>query len=277
VKRRTELRGRGANCRRRLAGRIDELRQFSLHARPHLGQRRQAAAGDIGEGLGRRLAAQRVLPGEQLVEHHPGRIHVALRPGTPTAGLLRRHVRDGTDDVAFGGERVPVQKPRDPEVHDLHVTATVQHHVLRLHIGVDDSLAVSEGQSIEELGPHSGHVAVAELANKLMQGFADHELPHQVAPLPVTEPVIERDDVGMGQGGGGLDLADHAARHAASLAHDLERDRFVELQVARLIDLGKAARPDVPNHLVAVAPVGIQGGGAVGWSGHGRLDLGRFG
>ena len=225
------------------------------------GRRPPATLPSVSAGVSPRSG---LLAGEQLVEHHAGRVHVALRPDAPAARLLRRHVGDRADDVAVGGERVAVQEPCDAEVHHLHVAVAVQHHVLGLHVAVDDALAVGEGQSFQQLGAHGGHVAVAELPDELVQRHAVDQLPDEVAPLAVAEPVVERDDVGMREGRGRLDLADDAARHAPALGDDLQRDGLVELQVAGLEDLGETAAADASHDLVAVAPVGVQRGRAVG-------------
>ena len=102
----------------------------------------------------------------------------------------------------------------DAEVHDLDVAVVVEHHVLRLDVAVHDALAVRVGERVEELDADGDHVPVAELVAELVERVAAHELPDEDAALAVGEPVVERDDVGVGERRGGLDLA-HDARAAA--------------------------------------------------------------
>ncbi len=90
-----------------------------------------------------------MLAGEQLVEHHAGRVHVAGRAHPPAGRLLGRHICDRADHIAVMGERVGVEQPRDAEIHHLDVPFAVEHHVLRLHVAMDDALTVREGEGLE--------------------------------------------------------------------------------------------------------------------------------
>jgi len=166
------------------------------------------------------------------------------------------------------GERVGVDEAGDAEVHHLDVAGGVQHHVLWLDVAVDDALAVGEREGVEQLDADRGDVPVAELAGQLVQRLAVHELPHQDAALAVAEPVVERHDVGVGESRGSLDLTDDAARHAAPLGDDLERDGLVEGDIERLVHVGEPAAADLADQLIAVAPVSVEGCGAVGRDGH---------
>ncbi len=57
--------------------------------------------------------------------------------------------------------------------------SSVQHHVLRLDVAVDDALAVRVGQRVEQLDADGDHVAVAELAGELVQRLAVDQLPDE--------------------------------------------------------------------------------------------------
>ena len=201
----------------RSAGRAAQARSIEVdHRRGQVGaelpQRRQPPGGDVAQRLGRGLPAQRVPPGQQLVQHHARRVHVAGRAHAAAGGLLRRHVGDSADDVAVLRQRVGVHEAGDAEVHDLDVAGVAQHHVLRLDVAVDDALAVGERQGVEQLRADGRHVVVAQAAVQPVERLALDELPHQHLTRAVAEPVVQGDDVGVRERGGGLDLARRCGR-----------------------------------------------------------------
>ncbi len=131
----------------------------------------------------------------------------------------------------------------------------VEHHVLGLDVAVDDALAVRVRERVEELHPDRDHVPVVQLVAQFVERVAADELPDEDAAFAVAEPVVERDDVGVVEGRGRLDLAHDARAERPAVGDDLQRDRLLERQVERLEDLGEAAAADLADQLVAVAPV----------------------
>ena len=274
VQRLAQVGRRRALGRPRRAGRVDQRDELAGQVRAQRRQRRQARGGDVGERLRRGVPAQRMSPGQQLVQHHAGGVDVAGRLDAAPGRLLRRHVGDGADHVAVAGERVRVHEVGDAEVHDLDVPPVVEHDVLGLDVAVDDALAVRVRERVEELHPDRDHIPVVQLVAQLVERVAADELPDEDAALIVREPVVERDDVGVVERRGRLDLAHDARAERPPVGDDLERDGLLQRQVVGLEDLGEPAAADLADQLVAVAPVLVIGGGALRGDGHSGTRFG---
>ena len=95
----------------------------------------------------RRLrVAERHLAEHHLVGHDPERVEVGPRPHLLRHRLLGRHVGGRADRGPGRGQElrgVPglVERAADPEVGDLHPALAGDHHVLRLHVAMDDPAA----------------------------------------------------------------------------------------------------------------------------------------
>ena len=68
-----------------------------------------------------------------------------------------------------------------------------------------------------------------------------------------------------------LDLTHHASRHAGPVGNHLECHRPLELAVVRLVHFGEATGAHLAHDLVALRPVYVEGGTAVGHDRHGSL------
>ena len=74
----------------------------------------------------RSVSGEREPAGEQLEEHHAGRVDVAARTGGPAGHLLRRHVRDRADErlvrhIIWDGARRPGPDGDRPAKRNLSV------------------------------------------------------------------------------------------------------------------------------------------------------------
>ena len=69
---------------------------------------------------GRHVGDERRLAGQHLVQDAPKRVDVRARVHRLPQRLLGRHVRGGAEHRRGLGERVAVERPRDPEVEHLH-------------------------------------------------------------------------------------------------------------------------------------------------------------
>jgi hypothetical protein len=101
----------------------------------------------------RGVAHVRLPAGEQLEEHHPGRVHVGACVGRPAGHLLGRQVRGGADDHPALGLARPGYQPGQPEVCDLDPPGVGEQHVLGLDVAVRDTGIVSGA----EPGQHPAH------------------------------------------------------------------------------------------------------------------------
>jgi hypothetical protein len=81
-------------------------------------------------------------PGHHLVEHGTQRVEVAARVGRATHRLLRRHVRDRTDQHPLLREPRLVERHREPEVAQLRGPVAREPDVSGLEIAMDDAEAV---------------------------------------------------------------------------------------------------------------------------------------
>ena len=118
---------------------------------------------DLGGGQGglahvlvrhrdRRLTAEGLTAGEQLVEDDAGRVEVGARVDGLALGLLRREVGGGAEDVRrLGDRRGRVRDgPGDAEVHHLDLPGIRHHHVARLDVAMDDTGAMGVLERLED-------------------------------------------------------------------------------------------------------------------------------
>ncbi len=133
-------------------------------------------------------------------------------------GLLRRHVRDGPQHLSglsdlprerLGVESVLRTEPGEAEVQHFHAPVVTQHDVAGLQVSVRDPLLVRGGDGV---GERDGDVedAIERPAgsrDELAERFPAHELhrdePHAAAVLDR----VDRDDIGVIDGGDGLRFA----------------------------------------------------------------------
>ena len=114
----------------------------------------QNARGDLG---GRR-AIERTMAGHHLVEHDPEAEDIRGWRDLAAADLFRRHVVEGAHDRA--GTRVDLSdgigtesraELGQPEIEDFRVAIRPDHHVLGLHVAMDDPRRMRGSQSGRDL------------------------------------------------------------------------------------------------------------------------------
>jgi hypothetical protein len=138
--------------------------------------------------------------------------------------------------------------PGETEVGDLDAPVVGEQDVLGLDVAVDDAGVVG----CAERGEHRLHdlqgLAGAEpalLPHQVTQGPARHVLHRQEHGAVVGALVVDGDDVGVGQPGGRLGLADEPGHELLVLGqlrmHHLDGDRAVEPAVQGEVDGGHAA------------------------------------
>src|SRR5579863_8121728 len=89
------------------------------------------------------------LASEDLVEHQPERVHVALRRDFAARELFGRHVR-GCAGAGVGAFDFRDQA-REAEIRDAHTTASIQHDVRGLQVTMYDSVLVCGSETSAQL------------------------------------------------------------------------------------------------------------------------------
>ncbi len=265
-----ERRERGEAARRRRAGgRLLERGGEGARRGPALGGRLGQAApqhrGERGRHLGRRGLRHRLLhvlhedghrgrprvghpAGEALERHHAEGVDVGGVVHLPPHGLLGGHVgRGALDEAGGGGDRRALEHLRDAEVGEVGAAGLVEQHVGRLHVPVDDPLAVRVVEGTGHVAQERRRLARGErrAPHPVGQGAAPHEAHGHPGP-PALDPVgVDRDDVGV------LQLRRDARLLAEALGEggvveelrgqDLQGHAAVERGVVRLVDGGHAA------------------------------------
>ena len=178
------------------------------------------------------------------------------------SGLLGAHVRRRPEDGAGLGE-VPALSRRahragDTEVRH-HGRAARQHDVLGLDVAVHHPVAVRVGQRARHLGGDAERVFLGQLflaRQAVAQGFPFDVRHDVIEEAGRGAGVVQRQDVGMLQPGGGLDLAQKplgAERRGELGVEDLDRHRSVVLQVLRQKHRRHAPTTQLPLDRVAVS------------------------
>jgi hypothetical protein len=184
--------------------------------------------------------------------------------------------------VDGGGQRLPVAAlgggPHQPEVGDLDRLAGEQD-VLRLDVEVGDAGVVGVvervGDRAEQLGGGL-RVQPALGVEQAAERLAADVLHHDPGQPSLLAGVVDGDDVGVGEPGGGPGLPPELLGEGAVAGQlrpgHLDRDRPVELAVVAPVDDRHAALGDAGDNLVPPPAEGsadeaVEGGGV---SGHER-------
>ena len=166
-----------------------------------------------GEGLPQWVDAR-----QRLVADERERVEISRGRHIPAARLLGRHVGGGADDVAGSRQRVglftSVDDPRDAEVGELGGGAAGSgprrdEDVRWFDISVDDALLMRVGQRSRNRDDDLQDLTIREAprCEKLMEGPPADELGDEVRPVVVDRGLVEGDDRGMHQAGGGARFA----------------------------------------------------------------------
>jgi hypothetical protein len=225
--------------------------------------------------LDRRIAAERHLPSQHLVEDDSDRVQVGGGGHRRPASLFRRQVLRRPHDRA-GLRHLGRPRARDAEVR--HLQPLADQDVVRLDIAVDDSVAMREAKRFEHLERVRDRMADGQRTareDQLLQAPALDDLHGDVVRPLGLAAVVDRDDVGMREARGGLRLATEALDEElvvrVAVVQDLDRHAPAEVLVLGQIDVGHPARAELAQD--AVAPVEERVDQGVGDS-HLRFRLG---
>ena len=123
---------------------------------------------------------------------------------------------------------------------------------------MDDAGAVGGGEGVGDLDGVVEGVACAEGAalEFLLKGFAGDQFHDDAVSALVFEDVVDGEDVGVAEGGGGLGFLMEAAAEVGvggvGGGEELEGDVAVQFGVAGLIDNAHAAGTDLFEDLIVV-------------------------
>ena len=184
-------------------------------SRPCGPQRRRLVAQDRGDRAEIRAAGERPPPGEHLVEHGAEREDVG--PRDPPAGLPpvpatcrrpcpmimpgarreRRHRRVG---------RRALDQLREAEVEHLHAAVAGDHDVGRLDVAVDDAARVRGARARRRFCTRNSSAFAHRqrpVREQPVERRAIHQLHRDERDAVVFVDLVDRDDVGMVERGGG--------------------------------------------------------------------------
>ena len=197
----------------------------------------------------RRLARERELPGQQLVGHDPQRVEVAPRIRGLAADLLGGQVLHGPGDGAGLRHAAVRVGPREAEVGDLHDPVLRDEEVLGLHVAMDEPLVMRVSEREERLAEDLGglrRLHPSLLVQEVPDARAPHVLHDHVVDAVDGAPVVDGDDVGVREAGGGAGLApepvDERGIACEGAMEHLDRDLARQDGVVGAEDLAHALR-----------------------------------
>jgi hypothetical protein len=157
--------------------------------------------------------------------------------------------RPGREPINFGD-------PDDPEVDqlDLQAVGVGEHDVRRLHVAVDQALAVGGVKGVSDLDPDLQHLPPRkrpEPGQMLVEVRALDQLEDRVGFIPVAVVGQDPHNCGMIHAGKHHGLVGEAAPEVrVPRAQQLDGDEPVELPVARPHDHSPAADPDAVQKVI---------------------------
>ncbi len=182
-------------------------------------------AGDLYRGA----AGEGGLAGGRLVERRPERVDVALGRHLLPLELLGGGVERGPKVGPCKGGLGGVQGAGYAEVRHLGVAVLVEEDVVGLYVAVDHAPLVRVGQPGADLHAEPGELRAGQPPSAVYELFevpAGDVLHHYVgAAVAVERPlarVVDLDDVGVGQPGGGAALALEAPADVRAAVHGVE-------------------------------------------------------
>ena len=206
----------------------------------------------------RRVGLVRHAAGEHLVGNHAQGVQIGPPVDVLDAlGLFRAHVGGRPVHGRRAQIDVGVGDLGKAEVGDIRVLVAVEKDVGRFEIAVDDAGAMSLiecGRQLTDDPERLREWQRPEL-EAVRQASAGH-VPHHQIRLPVVfAEVMDRHDRGVFERGDGLSFTQEARFEARVMQQltwqHLDRDVAVEVGVARAVDDGHAATPDLAQNLVA--------------------------
>ena len=210
--------------------------------------------------------------GEHLVQDHAESKDVAARVGGMSPHLLRRHVADGTGNLAglgvlrdgggrtIGADGFGLREFGQAEIQDLEAAVFRQEEVFRFEVTMYNAGVVSGGQSTRNV--HSAITGIARThrtaAQAIPQCFSLQQFGHYVRTPIVLSDVEDRNNIGMVESGSGLRLQFEAVETSRVPRPVVWKhfDRHVTFQrgVACAIHFAHSARAQRRDDLIGIQP-----------------------
>ncbi len=232
---------------------IEVVRHFGTVLGRRLGYLGEMLHRDLDRGF----SGERHRPGQKLVEDDSGRVQIRCLIDRCAARLLGREVLGGADDRALL-RHLARAGARDAEVRHLDDTLGIDDHVVRLDVPMDDAVAVRVAERREDLpGVRDGDIRGTRSArtDEVLQRPPFDVLHDDEVRAVRLPPVVDRDDVRMGETGrvGGLapEAFDELVVVRVALVEDLDGDAPAELLVLGEVDVRHAAAADLARNAVA--------------------------
>jgi hypothetical protein len=249
---------RGLEPRRRILGQqhLDELGQKRRQVGVVLGRPLRRDRHVRLDDTHRVVAAERVCPRRQLVEHHTQGVEIRRRSDRPRVALLRRGVEQRPGELSLLRDRDrSLLELRDTEVHDPDPLVVGDEHVFGLEVTVDDARGMDRGEAGCRLERNLSEQRLrhrSEVLEQLPQRPPLHVLHHhEVDLLVVLQDRVDvdgADDVFVFDLLTDLRLAqeplEEPGRRQQVGVHDLEGDALSRLESrGGLDDIGEVDRP----------------------------------
>ena len=200
-------------------------------------------------------------PGEDLVEHEPERVDVALDGSAFAGKLLRRHV--GRRSRNFRAALVVFDAGREPEVRDLRAAAAVDHDVGRLQVSMQHALVVRRREPGAELARDLDRLVLRkppDAPQERRQVLAVDVLHREEVPSLDLADVVDAADVRMRDAARvahlGVEAFDPGGLRRQLFRQELQGDRLPEFQIVGAVDLAHASAADEPDDAETLAEDG---------------------
>ena len=230
---------------------------------PELGRRHGHLGQMLHRDLERRVAGERDLAGQHLVQDDPDRVDVGALVDRGSLRLLGRQVLRGADDRA-DLRHLARARAGDAEVGHLQAAVGVHDDVVRLDVAVDDPVPVciaDRGQDLARVVDRDPDRRRPPADDQLLER-PPREILHRdvVRPLGLAA-VVDGDDVRVREPRSVLRLAPEALDErvvgGVPVVEDLDRDAPAELLVLGEIDVRHPAGAQLADDPVAPVEDGV--------------------
>ncbi len=237
---------------------LDDPDEGIGQVRTHVPQQGHAT-GRVGlVQLPQRPARDRVRPGNKVIEEHSKTVNIGTRSGGLSPQDLGGHVQRGSRDRPVLGAGPGTQIQPGSQVHQDDPPPGLPHHVLRLHIAVDESCPVQGGQGTAKLLTDSRRFAGAHgplLVEQLGQRAAVDDLHPDSDPPLLPLGSIDHDHVPLADAGEARPFRDRLAFGGALVnvprPQELQGDLAVQARITRQEDLAELPLADLVDDLQA--------------------------